>query len=253
MVPAMCAGGHAADSAKSPARKGCGGVRGAAAGAGGRTADLAKWPHVVPGIPDGMFERSGSVPITKEEARAVQLSKARLDEGATVYDIGCGSGSVSIEAALRVGPSGRVYAVDSDPEAVALTGRNLERFGIGNVEVVRGDARDVIRRLPEGAGAAIIGGTGGATAEIVRLCSEKLVRGAGRIVAGTVQVETLAAVVGALRGGPFEDIDVVQLIVAKGRQTSTGTMMLARNPVGIVSATRAAGEPSGSDRPGGAA
>lgn len=208
-------------------------------GAGGQEAEVAaRWPHAVPGMPDEMFERSGSVPITKEEARAVQLSKARLDEGATVYDIGCGSGSVSVEAALRVGPSGRVYAVDSDPEAVALTGRNLERFGIGNVEVVRGDARAVIGDLPE-AGAAIIGGTGGATAEIVRLCSENLARGTGRIVAGTVQVETLAAVVGALREGPFEDIDVAQLIVAKGRQTSTGTMMLARNPVGIVSATRA--------------
>lgn len=210
-------------------------------GAGGQGGGAsARWPHAVPGIPDEMFERSGSVPITKEEARAVQLSKARLDEGATAYDIGCGSGSVSVEAALRVGPTGRVYAVDSDPEAAALTGRNLERFGIGNVEVVRGDAREVIGSLPE-AGAAIIGGTGGATAEIIRMCSEKLARGTGRIVAGTVQVETLAAVVGALRGGPFEDIDVAQLIVAKGRQTSTGTMMLARNPVGIVSATRAAG------------
>ena len=203
-------------------------------------APAAGWPHAVPGIPDEMFERSGSVPITKEEARAVQISKARLDAGATVYDIGCGSGSVSVEAALRVGPSGRVYAVDSDPEAAALTGRNLERFGIGNAEVVRGDAREVIGGLPE-AGAAIIGGTGGATAEIVRLCSEKLARGTGRIVAGTVQVETLADVVGALRGGPFEDIDVAQLMVAKGRQTSTGTMMLSRNPVGIVSATRSSG------------
>ena len=207
------------------------------AGAGG---GAARWAHAVPGIPDGLFERSGAVPITKEEARAVQISKARLDRGATVYDIGCGSGSVSVEAALRVGESGAVYAVDSDPEAVALTRRNLERFGIGNAEVVHGDALDVIPDLPAAAGAAIVGGTGGATAGIVRLCAGRLAPGSGRIVAGTVQVETLAAVVGALRGGPFEDIDVVQLAVAKGRRTSTGTMMLARNPVGIVSATRAA-------------
>ena len=202
-------------------------------------AGAAGWPHAVPGIPDGMFERSGAVPITKEEARAVQISKARIDAGATVYDIGCGSGSVSVEAALRAGPTGAVHAVDSDPEAVALTGRNLERFGIGNARVVHGDARDVIPGLPE-AGAAIIGGTGGATAEIVRLCAGRLARGSGRIVAGTVQVETLAAVVKALRDGPFEDVDVTQLAVAKGRRTSTGTMMLARNPVGIVAATRSA-------------
>lgn len=206
---------------------------------GGQGAGAVQWPHAVPGIPDKMFERSGSVPITKEEARAVQISKARLGEGDTVYDVGSGSGSVTVEAALRVGPSGNVYAIDSDPEAVALTTRNLERFGICNAGVIFGDAREAIGKLPE-AGAAIVGGTGGATAEIVRLCGEKLTRGTGRIVAGTVQVETLAAVVGALRDGPFEDIDVTQLIVAKGRQTSTGTMMLSRNPVGIVSATRSA-------------
>lgn len=209
------------------------------AGGGGQGAGAVQWPHAVPGIPDKMFERSGSVPITKEEARAVQISKARLGEGDTVYDIGSGSGSVTVEAALRVGPSGNVYAIDSDPEAVALTTRNLERFGICNAGVIFGDAREAIGKLPE-AGAAIVGGTGGATAEIVRLCGEKLARGTGRIVAGTVQVETLAAVVGALRDGPFEDIDVTQLIVAKGRRTSTGTMMLSRNPVGIVSATRSA-------------
>ena len=140
---------------------------------GGQGAGAVQWPHAVPGIPDKMFERSGSVPITKEEARAVQISKARLGEGDTVYDVGSGSGSVTVEAALRVGPSGNVYAIDSDPEAVALTTRNLERFGIFNAGVIFGDAREAIGKLPE-AGAAIVGGTGGATAEIVRLCGEKL-------------------------------------------------------------------------------
>jgi len=91
------------------------------------------WPYRTPGIPDELFERSEEVPITKEEVRAIQISKAKLLEGQTVYDIGCGSGSVSIEAALQVGKSGKVYAIDFDPKSVELTKKNLAKFGISNV------------------------------------------------------------------------------------------------------------------------
>ncbi|NIR75172.1 MAG: precorrin-6Y C5,15-methyltransferase (decarboxylating) subunit CbiT, partial [Nitrosopumilaceae archaeon] len=64
------------------------------------------WRHKTPGIPDEYFERSEKVPITKEEVRTIQISKARLKPGQTVFDIGCGSGSISIEASLQVEDSG---------------------------------------------------------------------------------------------------------------------------------------------------
>ncbi len=200
-------------------------------------AGLPKWGFKTPGIPDGEFERSEKVPITKEEARAIQISKARLRPGQTVYDIGCGSGSVSVEAALQVEGSGRVIAVDHDPGAVELTKRNLDRFSLSNVSVVLGDAKERIPGL-EPADAIFVGGTGGDTRDIVELCHGRLKAG-GRIVLGVILIETLHAVLRALEELGFDAVDVTQITVAKGRKTSTGTMMLARNPVTIVSATRA--------------
>ena len=66
------------------------------------------WNFKTPGIPDDFFERAEKVPITKEEVRTIQLSKARLRKGQTVFDIGCGSGSISIEAAIQIENSGKV-------------------------------------------------------------------------------------------------------------------------------------------------
>lgn len=195
-----------------------------------------EWDAGTPGIPDGFFERSEGVPITKEEVRAIQISKARLKAGQTVYDVGCGSGSVTVEAAIQVGGGGTIVGIDRDKDAVALSQKNLERFGIKDATIMLGDAMDKIAGLGE-ADAILIGGTGGDTADIVRLCESKLKPG-GRIVVGTILIETLHAVLSVLGGLQFTDVDIVQVTISKSRKTSTGTMMLARNPVTIISATR---------------
>ena len=69
------------------------------------------WKYKTPGIPDSQFSKREGVPITKEEARTIQISKARLREGDSVYDIGCGSGSITVEAAIQVGESGKILSV----------------------------------------------------------------------------------------------------------------------------------------------
>jgi len=79
------------------------------------------WNYKTPGIPDEYFERTENVPITKEEVRTIQISKARLRSGQTIYDIGCGSGSISIEAAFQIESSGKVLAIDHDKNAIELT------------------------------------------------------------------------------------------------------------------------------------
>ena len=194
------------------------------------------WQHRTPGIPDELFERVEDVPITKEEVRTIQISKARLSTGQIVYDVGCGSGSISIEAANQIGTSGKVFSIDIDPNAVELTKKNLIKFQIHNVSVILGNALEKINELPV-ADAIFIGGTGGETSEIIKLCELKLKQG-GRIVIGTILIETLYSVLSTIEKLNFTDIDITQITISKSKKTSTGTMMLARNPVTIVSATR---------------
>ncbi len=179
-----------------------------------------------------MFHRLPKVPITKEEIRAIQISKARLRQGDTVYDIGCGSGSISVEAALQVGPAGNTIAVDMDDNAVRLTKTNMDHFGV-DLNIIHGEATSVIPSLPL-ANAAFIGGTGGRTADILRMCCDKVSPG-GRIIVGTILVETLYAVLEVTKD--MTDTDITQVTVLKSRRTETGTMMLARNPVTIVTVT----------------
>ncbi len=194
------------------------------------------WKYKTPGIPDEEFERLDEIPITKEEVRVIQISKARLKPGYTVYDIGCGSGSISVEASLQVESSGKIYAVDFDSKAINLTKKNLKKFGISNVTTIFGNAKEKISELPQ-ADAIFIGGTGGDTKEILELCSDKLKSG-GRIVVGIILIETLYLVLESIKKLNLSSVDITQITISKSRKTSTGTMMLARNPVTIISATK---------------
>ena len=194
------------------------------------------WNTKTPGIPDEFFDRDEGVPITKEEVRAVQISKARLKPGMIVYDIGCGSGSISVEAAHQVEESGHVHAVDYDAKAVELTKKNLEKFNLANVSVILGNAKEKISELPN-ADAVFIGGTGTDTNEIMHICQDKLKSG-GRIVIGMILIETIFSVLSSIKELDFDSVDITQVTIAKSRKTTTGTMMLARNPVTILSATK---------------
>ena len=194
------------------------------------------WKSKTPGIPDEEFERTESVPITKEEIRAIQISKGRLSVGQTVLDIGCGSGSVTIEAAIQVEESGKVIGVDIDPNAIELTEKNLKKFGITNYTLIEGNAKDKISELPQ-VDTIFIGGTGGDTKDIVELCQDKIKSG-GRIVIGVILIETLYSVLKTIEKLDFESIDITQITIGKSRKTKTGTMMLARNPVTVISATK---------------
>jgi len=194
------------------------------------------WNFKTPGIPDDLFERVEKVPITKEEVRVIQLSKARLNSGQTVYDIGCGSGSISIEAAIQVENSGKVYAIDYDPNAVELTKKNIQKFGVSNISVILGNAKEKIKELDK-ADVIFIGGTGGDTIEIIELCQDNLKTG-GRIVIATILIETLYSVLQIIDKLQLESIDITQVTISKSKKTSKGSMLIARNPVTIISASK---------------
>ena len=87
------------------------------------------WDYRTPGIPDELFETNQEVPITKEEIRAIAVSKLRLKEGFAAIDIGCGSGSITVELCLQT-RSDKIYAIDFNEKAIVLTKKNLNKFGV---------------------------------------------------------------------------------------------------------------------------
>ena len=192
------------------------------------------WEYRTPGIPDELFERTEEVPITKEEIRAIAISKLRLKEGYSVIDVGCGSGSITVELCLQT--KGRVYAIDLDPKAIELTKKNLQKFG-AKAEVILGKAHDVLPKLPQ-ADAVIIGGTWGDTRQVIELAVGRLKPG-GRLVIDTILIETMYQALAAVNELKLAEVDVTQVTISKARKVTTGTMMLARNPVMIISATKA--------------
>ena len=192
------------------------------------------WEYSTPGIPDDLFYRSEDVPITKEDIRALVISKLRLKEGFDVIEVGSGSGSITVEICLQV-KSGKVYSIDFNPKAIDLTRKNLDKFGV-KAELILSQAQDVITSLPV-ADAVIIGGTYGEPGEIVRLCIQRLKRG-GRIVVDTILIETLFNAIEAMKDNELTDLDITQATISKSKSVSTGTMLIARNPVTIISATK---------------
>jgi cobalt-precorrin-6B (C15)-methyltransferase len=199
------------------------------------------WSYKTPGAPDDYFIQDENVPgPTKEEVRVLTISKARLNEGDTVIDVGCGTGGLTVEAALQVGPKGKVYAVDEDPVAVKLTQSNVEKFGVQDVAVVKqGKAPESLHELPV-ANSVLVGGT--MNLRLILQAVQSKLKQNGRIVVNAILLETATTAVDELKKLGFKDIDVTSISVSKGKQIKNGTMMIARNPITIVSATKSIGE-----------
>jgi cobalt-precorrin-6B (C15)-methyltransferase len=192
------------------------------------------WGYRTGGIPDELFERSGEVPITKEEIRALVISKLRLREDSCAIDVGCGSGSITVELCLQA-RAGKVFAIDIDESAIELTKKNLLKFGV-KAELILSSAQDILPSLPQ-VDAVIIGGSSPDTARVIRLGIDRLKNG-GRIVIDTILVETLYDAISTINETQLREVDVIQATIAKGKMLAVGTMMVARNPITIISATK---------------
>lgn len=192
------------------------------------------WDYKTPGVPDSLFERTEQVPITKEDVRALVVSKLRLKEHSSAIDIGCGSGSITVELCLQTNES-KIYAIDFDEKAIELTRKNLLKFGV-NAEVILSKAQDILPLLPQ-VDAIVIGGTWGNIEQIIELSIAKLNKG-GRLVIDTILVETVYKAITTINEIRLDEVDITQVTIAKARKVTTGTMMLARNPVMIISATK---------------
>lgn len=178
------------------------------------------------GIPDGDFLR-GDVPMTKSEIRAVVMSKLAVRDWDICWDIGCGTGSVTVEMALNCG-SGRVYAADVSENAAELSAQNCKKFHCDNAFVYRGEAPEVFNDLPA-PDCVFIGGSGGKLSEIVNAAYSKANSGA-RIVVTAITLNTLETARRSLEALGTEP-EIVQIAVTR---VGAGSMLSALNPIFII-------------------
>ena len=184
----------------------------------------------VHGISDGEFLR-GKAPMTKEEVRTVSLSKLRLSEDSVCYDVGAGTGSVSVEMALRAW-MGQVYAIEKKEDALALLKENKKKFAVDNLVIIPGVAPEAMTELPAPTH-AFIGGSSGNMQDIIKLLLEKNPK--VRIVINCITLETVTEAMNAIRDFGLEDVDIVQLAAARSKSIGRYHMMMGENPIYIIS------------------
>ncbi|WP_026523869.1 precorrin-6A reductase [Butyrivibrio sp. MB2005] len=181
------------------------------------------------GISDEEFIR-GKTPMTKEEIRAISLRKLALTPNAVFYDIGAGTGSVSVEAALTA-PEIRVYSIEKKEDAVELLSQNKEKFGASNMEIIEGTAPDALVDLLAPTH-AFIGGSSGNMKSILDAVLEK--NSGVRIVINCVTAETFSEVMGCIKELPVEEPDILQVWASRHKKVGGYHMADAINPVYII-------------------
>lgn len=186
----------------------------------------------VPGLPDETFTRGGQtqpVPMTKREVRALCLSLLRPTETAVCWDVGAGTGSVSVELAM-VARRGEVYAVERREDALGLLRENRRRFGLDNLYIVPGEAPAALADLPAPSH-VFLGGSGGKAREILALALEKNPQ--VRVVAPAVTLETQAALTECMKTLPLRDTEVCVLQTARSRAAGAYHLLRGLDPVTV--------------------
>lgn len=185
-------------------------------------------PRRAPGLPDEAFER-GDVPMTKQEVRAAVLAKLAVRPEDILWDVGAGTGSVSVELALAA-PRGRVYAVECRPEGCALIKANREKFRTRNLVLVEGLAPAALSDLPA-PDAVFIGGSKGSLAAIVDAALDK--NSDARICVSAIALETLSAAVAALTA-KGRTVQVSQIAISRAKAVGGLHLMMAQNPIYLI-------------------
>lgn len=183
-------------------------------------------------IPDEEFQR-GDAPMTKSEVRSLSVAKLNLNRDSIAWDIGAGTGSVTIEMALAAA-DGEVYAIEKKPAAAALIEENARKFGTPNVEVHVGTAPEALTDLPAPTH-AFIGGSSGNMKEILQLLLSKNPQ--VRVVVNAITLETVAEANSCFKELGFTDVDITQIQAAKAKKVGPYEMMMGQNPVYIFAGT----------------
>ena len=182
----------------------------------------------VPGIPDDLFVR-GKVPRTKQDVRSAIAGRLAVKPGETVWDVGAGTGSVTVELALMA-RGGKTFAVETNPEGCGLIETNRRRFGAWNISIVEGMAPEALTDLPA-PDAVFLGGTKGQMGPILDIIKDK--NPDARVMISAIAVETLGE---ALKDHESRgwDTEVSQIQSSYGKKVARLNMMMANNPIFII-------------------
>lgn len=200
---------------------------------------------LTPGIDDEIFSRT-KVPMTKNEVRVLSISRLELTKNAVVYDVGSGTGSVSIECA-RLSPDIFVFAIEQKEEAANLTKENAVRFGLSDqIVVINKKAPEGFEELPTPTH-VFIGGSSGALSDILSAIQKKLIvkentkgktdkasKGV-RVVINAVSLETIAQITKLIQTYPVKHVQLTQIQASRAHKLGSYNLMQAQNPVLIAS------------------
>jgi len=182
------------------------------------------------GMPEYLFDHQEGL-ITKAEIRAVTLSKLRLMPDHILWDLGAGSGSISIEASIFI-KSGRIFAIEKNPERIIHIENNRKRFNVTNLEIIQSELPDGLDNLPA-PDRIFIGGGGKNLEKIIRSSSGYLMQD-GVIVINTILISNIDVAMSTLKSQGFIT-DIVQAQISRGQQMPLGKRLNAENPVWIIS------------------
>lgn len=200
---------------------------------------------LTPGIDDEIFSRT-KVPMTKNEVRVLSISRLELTKNAVVYDVGSGTGSVSIECA-RLSPDIFVFAIEQKEEAANLTKENAARLGLlDQIVVINKKAPEGFEELPTPTH-VFIGGSSGALSDILSAIQKKLIvkentkgktdkasKGV-RVVINAVSLETIAQITKLIQTYPVKHVQLTQIQASRAHKLGSYNLMQAQNPVLIAS------------------
>ena len=188
------------------------------------------------GINDDEFIR-GEIPMTKHEVRILVLAKAKISPTDVIIDIGAGTGSLSIEAALQA-PQGQVYAIERHAEGVELIRANGIKFGTSNLKAISGSAPEALDGLPM-SDVIFIGGSGGHLGEILKQC-DQLLKAKGRLVITAITIETLYEALHIMQEKPEFTVEAFSAQISRINHIKTSNMLQALNPIYIITCTKKA-------------
>ena len=183
---------------------------------------------------DSDFIKSCDVPgPTKEAIRAIILYKSDVSPTDKVVDCGCGTGGITCEFAKR---ADEVISIDTNPEAIEMTSKNLKKFGLGdNVKLINDDGANALKDIDD-IDIAIVGGSGRQLENILDIVHEKL-NSKGRIIITAILVDTKVEAINKLKSLGYNP-QIMEVNISNGRVLDRGILMISENPIAIMTAQK---------------